>query len=79
MGGRINVKADDVFELVGEFRILGELEGSDTMRSELMSLQDALHRTQADAGSLGQHPAGPMRGLARRSAQRQIDNPLHVA
>ena len=49
MGGRINVKADNIFELVGEFRILGELEGADTVRSELMSLQDALHRTQADA------------------------------
>ena len=77
MGGRIDVEADDVLELLGELRVVRQLEGPDAVRRELVGLQDALHRAQADAGRLGQHPAGPVGGFARRRPERQIDHPLH--
>ena len=77
MGGRINVEADDVLELVGKPRVVRQLEGTDTMRHELVSLKDPLHRPQADAYRLGQHPAGPVGYFARRRPERQTDDPLH--
>jgi len=74
MGGRIDVEPNHVLERVDEFRITGEFERADTMRLQPMGLSDALHRTQADAGRLGHHPSGPMRCLARRLGQGQIDH-----
>src|SRR5271154_1882208 len=47
MGGRIDVEADAVFELLGELRVRRQLECADAMRRELVSLEDTLHRTQA--------------------------------
>ena len=49
MGGRIDVEADDVFELLGEFRVRRQLERAHAMRRELVGSQDTLHRI---AGSL---------------------------
>jgi hypothetical protein len=46
MGGRIDVEADDVFELLGELRVRRQLERADAMRRELVSLEDTLHRSQ---------------------------------
>jgi hypothetical protein len=42
-------------------------------RRELVSFQDALHRTQAHSGRLGKCPARPVGALARRRPQGQID------
>ena len=42
-----------------------------------MSLKNALHRPQADARRLRQHPAGPMGCFSRRRRQRQVNHPLH--
>ena len=64
-------------ELVGELRIVRQLEGPDAVRRELVGLEDALDRAQADIRRLGQHPSGPVSGLARRRAERQIDDALH--
>ena len=77
VGGRIDVEADDVLELLGELRVVRQLERADAMRRELVGLEDALHRAQAHAGRLRQHPAGPVGCFARRRPERQIDHPLH--
>src|SRR6266571_673608 len=46
--------------------IVRQLECPDTMRRELVGLEDALHRPQADPYRLGQHPSCPMSGFSRR-------------
>jgi hypothetical protein len=47
------------------------------VRRELVGLEDALHRPQADTRRLGQHPARPVGGLSRRRAGHEIDDQLH--
>ena len=39
MGRRIDIEADDVAELVGELRVVRQLEGADAVRRELVGLQ----------------------------------------
>jgi len=46
------------------------------MRGELVSLEDALHRSQAHARRLRQYSAGPIGCFSRRRGERQIDHPL---
>jgi hypothetical protein len=46
MGRRIDVKVSDVFELLSKPRVGRQLEHTDAMRRELVSLEDTLHRTQ---------------------------------
>ena len=75
MGGRIDVEADDVLELLGELRVVRQLERADAMRRELVGLEDALHRTQAHPRRLRQHPAGPVGCFSRRRPERQVDHP----
>ena len=77
VGWRVHVQADNVAQLVGEVGIGGALEGSDTVRLELVGGPDALHRTQADANRLGHHPPAPVGGLARRLPARQRHHPPH--
>src|SRR5262249_7982551 len=43
MGGRVDVESDPIPELFGERRIVRQLERPDTMRRELVGLEDALH------------------------------------
>jgi hypothetical protein len=75
MGGRIDLEADDVFEFLGELRVVRQLERADAMRRELVGLKDTLHRTQA-------HPCGPSlasgrsSGLLRPAAARAPGRPL---
>jgi hypothetical protein len=77
MGGRIDVEAGDVFELVGKLRVGRQLEHTDAMRRELVRLEDTLHRTQTCPRRLRQHPAGPVGFFSRRRSKREIDHPLH--
>lgn len=77
VGGRIDIEADDVLEFLGKFRVLRQLERPDTVGRELVGLQDALHRTQAHARGLRQHPTRPVGRFSRRRPQRQIHDPLH--
>ncbi len=77
VGGRIDIETDDVPELLDKLRVLRQFERPDTVRRELVSFQDALHRTQAHSGRLGKFPARPVGGLARRRPQGQIDHPLN--
>src|ERR1700730_5761458 len=55
---------------VDKLRVLRQFERPDTVRRELVSFQDALHRTQAHSGRLGKFPARPVGALARRRALR---------
>ena len=66
MGGRVDIKADDVAQLRHELRIARELEAAQAMRREPVRLPDALHRRDADPGGLGHGGRRPMRGLVRR-------------
>src|ERR1700722_21010678 len=76
VGGRIDIETDDVPELLDKLRVLRQFERPDTVRRELVSFQDALHRTQAHSGRLGKFPARPVGALARRGPQGQIDHPM---
>jgi hypothetical protein len=73
MGGRINVKADDVFEFLGELRVVRQLERADAMLRELVGIEDTLHRAQAHPCGLRQHPAS---GLLLPAAARAPGRPL---
>ena len=79
MGGRIDVEANDIPELVGELRVVRQLEGSDAVRGKLVGFENALDGAQADAGGLGQHPPGPVGCLARWRAERQIEDACTVS
>jgi hypothetical protein len=67
MGRRIDVEANDILELLGEFGIVGELECAHPMRLKPVPLPDALHRGGADPRRLGHRRCGPMGRLMRRS------------
>ena len=49
------------------------------MRCKLVGLKNALYRSQADPGRLGQHSAGPVRHLSRWRCQCKIDDMLRDA
>src|SRR5260370_9800160 len=66
MGGWIDVEADDVFEFLGELRVVRQLERAASMRRELVGLVDTLHRTQAHPCGLRQHPPGPVLAFSGR-------------
>src|SRR6516162_8068845 len=71
---RIDVEADDVAQLVDEFRIGGELELTDAVGLKSVGAPDALHRTDADADRLRHGGAGPVGRLAGRGLHRQSDD-----
>src|SRR5260221_10273247 len=48
MDGRVHVEADDIFDLFGEGRVVGCLEGAHSVGLKMVCLPDALHRAQAD-------------------------------
>ena len=77
MGGRIDVEADDIRELLDEFRVRRQLERADAVRRELVGFKDTLYRTQAHSRRLRQHPAGPVGCFSRRRPQRQLNHPPH--
>jgi hypothetical protein len=79
MGGRVDVEADDVFEFLGKFRIVRQLERTDAMRRELVGFENTLHRAQAHSRGFRQHPAGPVGCFSRRRSERQVDYSLHGA
>ena len=65
----IDVKPDDLLELGGKLRIVGELEAPDPMRLKTMGAPDPLHRADADPCRLSHRRAGPMTGARRRPGQ----------
>jgi hypothetical protein len=45
VGGKVDIETDHIPELVGELGIVRQLECPDTMRRELVGLEDALQPT----------------------------------
>ena len=74
MRRRIDVEADHVLQLVGELRIVGELELAHPVRRQTVAAPDALHRGDADPGGLGHRRRRPVGRLAGRVAGRQLDH-----
>src|SRR5215831_2768019 len=72
--GRIDVEADDLFELGRELGIIRQLEPADQMRPQAVSTPDPLHRTDADASGLRHRRARPMAGGRRWPCQGQRHN-----
>ena len=75
MRRRVHVEADDVFDLLGESRIIGPFEGADAMRLQAVRFPDALDGAQRQADRLGHGSAGPMGRLAGRLALGQRQHP----
>ena len=53
---RVDVKPDDIDQLVGKPRVVGQLEQADLMRLQTMLAPDPLHRADADADVPGHRP-----------------------
>ena len=66
MGGRIDIKPDNIAQLVDELRVVGELELLDPVRLETMRAPDALDGTRADADGFRHHRSSPMGRLDGR-------------
>ena len=77
MGRRIDVEANDILELLGEFGVVGELEGAHPMRLEPVPFPDAPHRGGADPYRLGHRRRGPMGRLMRRLLVGQGDDTIN--
>ena len=73
---RIDVKADDIAQLVDELRIVGELELLHPMRLQVVCPPDALDGADADPGRRRHHRPGPVGRLAGRVGERQPDHAL---
>jgi len=69
--GRAHVEADDILDLGGEGRVLGALEGAQSVRLQTMLIPDALDGAKGDAHSLGDGPTGPVGDLAGRVGAAQ--------
>src|SRR3979490_1839159 len=66
MGWRIDIKADDVAQLVDKFRVGGELELFHPMRLKAVRTPDALDGTRADIDDFRHHGGGPVGRLCWR-------------
>ncbi len=66
MGGRIDIEADDVAQLVDEAWVGRNLELFDPVRLQAMRAPNALHGTGADADDLRHHDRGPVGRLGGR-------------
>ena len=66
MGGRIDIEADDVAQLVDKFRVGGELELFHPVRLKAVRAPDASDGTRADIDDLRHHGGGPVGRLCWR-------------
>ena len=66
MGGRIDIEADDVAQLVDKLRVGGELELFHPVRLKAVRTPDALDGTRADIDDLRHHGGGPVGRLCWR-------------
>jgi hypothetical protein len=66
---RIDKKADDVAQLGGELRVIGELEPTHSVRLQAVGPPDALYRTDADPDRFGHGCARPMGGVWDRKVK----------
>src|SRR5262249_46261295 len=75
MGRRIDVKANDILEFVGECGVIRDLEGARPMRLKSLSRPDASHRGPPDPHCLG-HRWGPRVGrlIGRRTTRSTVSD-----
>jgi hypothetical protein len=71
---RIDIEADNVPELGGEGRVIGQFELAHLVGLEAMGAPDALDRTDADPDRLGHGRCSPVRRFSRRGTARQVDH-----
>ena len=76
MGGRIDIKPDNIAQLVDELRVVGELELVDPVRLETMRSPDALDGTRADTDGFRHHSSSPMGRLGGRIGPGERHNTL---
>ena len=76
MGGRIDIKPDNIAQLVDELRVVGELELVDPVRLETMRAPDALDGTRADTDGFRHHSSSPMGRLGGRIGPGERHNTL---
>ena len=76
VGRRVEIEPDDIAELGGEGRVLGQLEATHPMRLEPVRGPDPLHRAQGDAGRRRHRAAGPVGRLAGRVGQGELHHPV---
>ena len=76
MGGRIDIKPDNIAQLVHELRVVGELELVDPVRLETMRAPDALDGTRADTDGFRHHSSSPMGRLGGRIGPGERHNTL---
>ena len=75
MGGRIDIKPDNVAQLVDEPRVVGKLELMDPVRLETMRAPDALDGTRADTNGF-RHHSSPVGRLGGRISLGEHHNTL---
>jgi hypothetical protein len=73
---RVEVKPDNVLNLLAKLRVVGELETARQMRLEPMRRPDALHARMAEADRLGHLAQRPVRALRRLFVERHGDDAL---
>jgi hypothetical protein len=66
MGRRIDIEADDLGELLGESRIVRQLEAAPAMRSKAMRLPDRLDCGNGKPDCLGHRARSPVGRFVRR-------------
>jgi hypothetical protein len=76
MGRWIDVEPDDVAQLGGEVRVVGELELPQTVRLQPMGAPDPLHGADADPDLRSHCRRGPMRLFAGRRGEGESDHVL---
>ena len=76
MGRWIDIKANDIFELVGESGVVGDLERAHPMRLKPLSGPDAPHRGWTDPHRLGHCWRAPVGRLVGRRLVGQCDDPI---
>jgi len=76
MGGRVDIKPDNIAQLVDELRVGGEFELPDPVWLQTMRTPDPLHRTCADADGFRHHCSGPVGRLDGRIGSSKGDDTL---
>ena len=74
MGGRRQIKPDNIPELLDKLRVLGELELAHPVRLKAMAAPDAQHRTWRNSRRFGHGGGRPVRRLAGRGTLGQLNN-----
>ena len=77
--GRVQIQANDVFQLLGKLGVAAELEGSHPVRLQPVGVPDASHAGFADARCRCHSARGPMCSVARLFMQRHLHDLLHLS